>query len=443
MRILVADDEEMKRVSLAQDLAEAGHEVTTCADGSSAWASLRRESFDAVIADLRMPGLDGLQLLERSRAEPGPGPEFVVITAYGSIPVAVEAMQRGAFDFVTKPFDNEQLLPILRRIEQKRCDRQLRSARPPAGEDLDLYLIGDSAPMRRVKQLVGVCAATDSNVLLCGETGTGKDLIASVVHKCSRRRGAPFVKVCCAVFPRELVASELYGHEKGAFTGAEKLRSGRFDLAMGGTLYLDDIDDIPYDEQIKLLRVIEERVFERVGGSAPVKADVRIIASTKRDLLQRCREGAFREDLFYRLNVLRIDVPPLRERLADLPLLVRHHLERIAGGQQVGVTPAAMDCLRAHAWPGNVRELANALERAFLLGRGSIGAEDLVLGAPATEPAVAPGSPAAGLDARMTSYERDLLVRALAATQGNKTAAARLLGLKPSTLRDHLARHDL
>ena len=434
MRILVAEDEAMKRVTLAQDLGAAGHDVVTCDDGQSAWEALRQGGFDAVVADLRMPGLDGMQLLQKCRKELGATPEFVVITAYGSIPVAVEAMQHGAFDFVTKPFDNDQLLPILARIERKLAPAPAPTAAPV--DDLDLYLVGESPPMQRVKQLVTICAGSDSNVLLCGETGTGKDLIASVIHRCSPRRSAPFVKVCCAVFPRELVASELYGHEKGAFTGAEKLRRGRFDLAAGGTLYLDDVDDIPFEEQIKLLRVIEERVFERVGGAAPVDVDVRVVAASKRDLLQRIAAGAFREDLYYRLNVLRIDVPPLRERIADLPQLVRHHLDRITGGQDIDVAPAAMDCLRSHSWPGNVRELANTLERAWLLGQGRITADNLVL-APAGEPT------AAGLEDRLSRYERDLLVRALAATQGNKTAAARLLGLKPSTLRDHLARHDL
>jgi len=247
--------------------------------------------------------------------------------------------------------------------------------------------------------------------------------------------------VCCAVFPRDLMASELYGHEKGAFTGAERPRHGRFDLAAGGTLYLDDVDDVPFDEQIKLLRVIEERVFERIGGTVPVSADVRVIAATKRDLLQRIRDGAFREDLYYRLNVLRIEVPALRDRLDDLPLLVRHHLDRIAGGQRVAVDPEAMDQLRAHRWPGNVRELANTLERAWLLGRGRISGADLALPPPGAEPAAQ--ATAGDLEARLTHYERDMLVKALAATQGNKTAAARLLGLKPSTLRDHLARHNL
>ena len=436
MRILVADDEEMKRVTLAQDLRAAGHEVIACADGDCAWKHAQAERFDAIVADLRMPGLDGLELLQKVRAEQDPPPELIVITAYGSIPVAVEAMQKGAFDFVTKPFDNSELLPILERIHAHREE----ALPPPIGDELEQQLVGDSEAMQRVRGLVTICARTSSNVLLCGETGTGKDLIASVIHRGSSRKSAPFVKVCCAVFPRDLVASELYGHEKGAFTGAEKPHPGRFDLAHGGTLYLDDIDDIPLEEQIQLLRVIEEGVFERVGGGSPVQADVRIIAATKRDLLQRIDEGSFREDLYYRLNVLRIDVPPLRERLADLPLLVRHHLDRITGCQDVSIEPSAMEALSRHDWPGNVRELANTLERAWLFGEGSITADNLVL-APGTTPGQSES--AAGLEERLAHYEHELLVRALGATRGNKTAAARLLGLKPSTLRDHLARHGL
>lgn len=435
MRVLVVDDEEMKRLTLAEDLKASGYAVTACADGAEALEALGRRRFDVVVADLKMPGIDGMELLRRCKADPGCSAEFVVITAYGSIPVAVEAMRHGAFDFITKPFDNDRLLPILERIRAQRGEAR------PTGEvpvEIDQAIVGAAPAMQRVKELVAICTATEANVLLCGETGTGKDLIASVIHKNSPRRASPFVKVCCAVFPRDLVASELYGHERGAFTGADRAKKGRFELASGGTLYLDDVDDIPFEEQVKLLRVIEERLCERVGGSAALRVDVRVVAATKKDLLAMAREGTFREDLYYRLNVMRIDVPPLRERIEDLSRLVRHLLCRIAGGRRAVVQPEAMALLAAHPWPGNVRELANTLERAWLLGRGAVSAEHLTLD---SGPQEAPNRGA--FKESVARFERELLLEALQTAEGNKAAAARLLGMKPSTFRDSLAKHGL
>jgi len=444
MRILVVDDEEMKRLSLAEDLEEKGYEVTMCANGADALAVLKANRFDVVVADLKMPEIDGMELLKRCKGDPSFTGEFVMITAYGSIPVAVEAMRHGAFDFITKPFNNERLLPILKRIEAERGDRELVGGTPgpEVPEGIDQTIMGSSPAMQRVKELVAICAETDTNVLLCGETGSGKDLIASVIHKNGARRSFPFVKVSCAVFPHELVASELYGHEKGAFTGADRAKKGRFELAAGGTLYLDDVDDIPFEEQVKLLRAIEERLFERVGGTSSIKANVRILAATKKDLLEQIREGSFREDLYYRLNVMRIDVPPLRERIEDIPQLARHLLQRISGSQKVSIHPEAMAHLASCPWPGNVRELANTLERTWLVGRGVITVENLSLGNDAAAPEGAM-PPRGHFKESVASFERELLVRALRSTAGNKAAAARLLGMRPSTFRDCLAKHGL
>ncbi len=442
MRILVVDDEEMKRRSLEEDVSSWGHEVTACADGQQALGCLERALIDVVIADLKMPGLSGMELLEKTKAGPNAGCDFIMITAYGSIPVAVEAMKKGAFDFLTKPFSNERLLPILRRIERIREEARQREAvgaREPGGA-AESVLVGSAPAMRRILELVEICARTESNVLLCGETGTGKDLVASIIHKKSPRHASPLVKVSCAVFPHDLFASELYGHERGAFTGADRMRPGRFDLAAGGTLYLDDVDDIPYPEQVKLLRVIEDRVFERVGGATPIQSQVRIIASSKTDLAEEIAAGTVREDLYYRLNVMRIDLPPLRERLEDVPQIAAHILQRLSGSEKVVLDPEVAGVLASYHWPGNVRELRNVLEWAYHTGKGTISADPLVqqLG---REDARTNGGPA--FKQRVDRFERELLLGALNATGGNKTAAAHLLGMKPSTFRDRLERLGL
>ncbi len=293
--------------------------------------------------------------------------------------------------------------------------------------------------------MIQICARTDANVLLCGETGVGKDLVAGVIHRLCHRQGFPYVKVGCTLFPPQLIESELYGHEKGSFTGADQRRKGRFDLAEGGTLYLDDVDDIPLGQQSKLLRAIEEKVFERVGGTAPIKADVRIIASTKRILLDQIAEGTFREDLYYRLDVLRVNIPPLRERLEDVPVLAAHLLRQIASGRECRIDAEAVEILRQHAWPGNVRELSHTLERAYLVGSGHVTAELLAaeMGGLAAADAAAKSVPPGDFQAAMDQTERELLSSALRTAGGNKTAAAAALGMKPSTFRDKLAKHGL
>jgi len=460
MRILVVDDEKIKRVTLADDLVGEGHEVVTAADGQQAADLLDREVFDLVISDLKMPRLDGVELLKRLKANPDTEEIAVILmTAYGSIPVAVEAMKLGAFDFVTKPFRNEDIFPLISRLEAQRREAGIettRAAESPPGDELDRDVIGSSEAMKRVKRMIKISARTDANVLLCGETGTGKDLIASVIHRHSHRRHAPFVKTGCTLFPATLIESELYGHEEGSFTGADQVRKGRFELAEGGTIYLDDVDDIPLEHQAKLLRAIEEKVFERVGGVKLIKANVRIIASTKLNLLDKIADGTFRQDLYYRLDVLRIRVPALRERRDDIPALTEHLLRRIAEGQPCRIDPDALVLLTQHHWPGNVRELYHTLERALLVGGGHISREVLeseVGGLTSFQPADAPSVAEAaagratvnggGFKAAMEFAEKQLLVSALEACGGNKTAAANSLGMKASTFRDKLAKYGL
>ena len=372
MRILVVDDEKIKRVTLTDDLAGQGYDVLAAADGAEALRLLDEERFDVVVTDLKMPGVDGIELLKHVKQGPAADIEVIMMTAYGSIPVAVEAVKLGAYDFITKPFRNEDLFPLLARIERA---RQGPEAAAPGRAEIEQTIVGRSPAVERVKRMVEICARTDSNVLLYGETGVGKDLVASVIHRASHRQGFPLVKVGCTLFPPQLIESELYGHEKGSFTGAEQKRPGRFDLAEGGT--------------------------------TAIKANVRIIASTKRNLLEKIGEGTFRQDLYCRLDVLRINIPPLRERREDVPALADHLLARIANDRPCEIEPEAVALLERHDWPGNIRELYHALERAYLVGSGRITAE------------------------------------LLAADAGQAGEPAAALGMKPSTFRDRLAKHGL
>jgi two-component system, NtrC family, response regulator AtoC len=443
MKILVADDEKMKRITLAQDLAAQGHEVVTASDGAEALEKLAAGGFDVVVTDLKMPNVDGIELLRRIKQDGVAQVEVIIMTAYGSIPLAVEAGKLGAFDFLTKPFCNEDIFPLLARVESAR-----RGTAEPAPEpiettigNIDQTVVGQSPAIQGVRRLIEICTRSDANVLLCGETGVGKDLIASTIHRNSHRRTNPFVKVGCNLFPSQLIESELYGHEKGSFTGAEQRRLGRFELAEGGTLYLDDVDDIPLEQQSKLLRAIEEKVFERVGATAVIRANVRFIASTKRDLLQKIAAGTFRQDLYYRLDVLRVNIPPLRERREDISPLAEHLLKRIAKEGTARLEPSAVEVLRQHDWPGNVRELAHLLQRVYLVGGGAITTSLLLseLHAAAQKRKVLSGPFHETID----KAERELLQGALQDAGGNKSAAAAALGMKLSTFRDKLVKHGL
>jgi len=452
MYILVVDDEKIKRITLADDLTTQGHKVVSAGDGQEALDLLAERSFDVVVTDLKMPRVDGIELLKRIKHGPmADDIEVVMMSAYGSIPVAVEAVKLGAFDFITKPFRNEDIFPLLARIHRKKHPVSTDSPKShlPSVADIDRLIVGHSEAISQVKQMVFISAKTDANVLLCGETGVGKDLLASVIHRNSHRYKFPFVKVGCALFAPQSVESELYGHENSFLPETDKRQAGRFDLAEGGTLYLDDVNDIPLEQQPKLLRAIEEKVYERVGGTTPIKANVRIIASTKQNLLEKIDAETFRRDLYYRLDVLRINIPPLRDRREDIPALVEHLLARIDKNRECRIEPQAIDVLQNHDWPGNVRELHHALERAYLVGAGKITADLLTAEMVGFASGVTPpnttndGLPKGGFHAAVEETERQLLLSALKKSNGNKTAAATALGMKPSTFRDKLAKYGL
>lgn len=458
MKILVVDHEKVNRANLADKLVAHGHEPTSVGDGQEALDRLHDEPFDLVFADAKTPKIDGVELLRRIKQGSRTETPIVLMSSNGSIPVAVQAVKLGAYDFLKKPIPTEKLRTLLTDIERQKGNVtpvRPRTAAESRG-DIDREIIGVSAAIERVKRMIRIASQADANVLIHGETGVGKDLVASVIHRQSHRCKAPYVKVGCTLLPPSLIESELYGHEEGSFTGADQHRPGRFEMADGGTIYLDDVDDISLEQQAKLLRVIEEKVFERVGGNRVIKANVRVVASTKYNLLDRVANGTFRQDLYYRLDVLRLRIPPLRSRLEDVPALADHLLRRIAKDEYQPIPPDALEVLGRHPWPGNVRELYHTLERAWLVGGGKISAEllanDLEVADSFDEPP--PASDSSGFEssrggeggsfrAAIDFAEKQLLVDALRGTQGNKTAAAVALGMKASTFRDKLAKHGL
>jgi len=424
IRALVADDEEGVRAVVREVLEGQGLEVSEAPDGDEAARLIGRESFHLLVTDLKMPGLDGLAVLERARAA-APEMEVVVLTAHGTVDSAVRARKLGAFDYLTKPLSGPDELRLV--VERALERRRLRQAEPVSGEEL---VAVDPAMRAAVEQLRKV-APTGTSVLLLGESGTGKEVAARFVHRESPRADGPFVAVNCAAVSPQLVESEMFGHERGAFTGAHERRRGRFELADGGTLFLDEIAELPAALQAKLLRVLQERRFERLGGSREIHVDVRLVAATNRDLDVERREGRFREDLYHRLAVFPVRLPPLRDRPGDLDVLVEHLLARIApelGQRRIELEEAARARLRGYAWPGNVRELSNVLERAAILsGGGRIRAGDLSLGS-----VPAAGAPALG--GTLADLEREAIRQALEATGGHRKRAAERLGIGLRTL---------
>ena len=449
--ILIVDDELIKRSILEDELTAAGYSVTTAANTLEAEPALAQTCFDVVLTDLRMPGQDGLSFLHELKAR-RPDQAVIVMTAYGTVQTAVEAMKLGAFDYLQKPFSTEELLLKLDRLlHYERLALENETLRQQLGRGAETHIVGQSEPMRRMLARIHAVAATDATVLIQGESGTGKELAARVIHETSFRSSGPFVAVSCAALPKDLVEGELFGHEAGAFTGATRRRIGRVELAHGGTLLLDDVDDIPLGVQVKLLRVLQERTFERVGGEHPLSVNIRVIAATKRALAAMVEAGEFREDLFYRLNVVPLHVPPLRERPDDIPLLVEHFLEKLAVKLNMGpvtITPRALARLRAHGWPGNVRELEHVLERMVALTRkGELDEEDV--------PELMSRSDATGLvslsladvdsvqmTAVLAEVEAHMVRWALARSQGNLARAAELLGIPRSTLQYKLRKRE-
>jgi two-component system response regulator AtoC len=449
LRILIVDDDEALRESLALVLSAEEYEVLAAADGPAALALLERGPVDVVLCDLRMPGVDGLELLPQlSRRLPGA--TLILMSAHGGPDLAIEAMQSGAYDYLAKPFSpSEALLTIRKARERERLRREnallRRDVQRVVGER---PIVAASESMIEVLELVERAAEYKSTVLLTGESGTGKEVLARAIHAQSPRRGDAFVGVNCAAIPENLLESELFGHARGAFTGADRARRGLFVEADGGTLFLDEIGELTPPLQAKLLRALQEEEVRPVGESKPRKVNVRVIAATARDLEREVQRGGFREDLFYRLNVLRVRVPALRERRQDIPLLVDHFLAGFAAslGKPVrGVTDDALEKLVAYAWPGNVRELENVIERAMILVRSDrIGVRDLPPNviAPAQPPAQG-GTPDFSLRAARRSCETEAIQRALAATGGNRTHAARLLGISHRALLYKLKEYEI
>jgi two-component system response regulator AtoC len=464
-QILVVDDEANLRRVLSAQLSRDGYDVHTAEDGEAGLAMLREHHIDLVITDLRMPKVDGMDLL-RAALRDDPSRPVVMLTAHGTVDNAVEALKTGAFDYLTKPFDQNEVRIIVKKAlrtrdlastEATRLDPGSSPGQPTTGLDARegrFGIIGQSQPIADLYAILQKVADTPTTVLVTGESGTGKELVARALHENSSRRDKPFIKVNCAAIPKDLMEAELFGHERGAFTGAIASKPGRFELASGGTLFLDEIGELPSDMQVKLLRVLQESEFERVGGIKTIQVDVRLVAATNRDLKKEIASGGFREDLFYRLNVVPIALPALRERRSDIPLLCEHFVTKFRVRLKknvLGVDDAALEKLAAYAWPGNIRELENVVERAVLFADGStIREQDLpeeVRTAPAatsqraSDPSSAPSSDPGGdeeggassdglkerVKAAMSRLERDLIERALQQTQGNVTHAARLL----------------
>ncbi|MGH9475311.1 MAG: sigma-54-dependent transcriptional regulator [Terriglobales bacterium] len=441
--LLIVDDEPKMLRLLELQLGAAGHRVLSAASAEEGLRRLRAEAVDLVVTDLRLPGMDGLAFLQALKKESAALP-VVVMTAHGTVETAVEAMKAGAADYVLKPFPLEELcLVVSKELGVESLRRENASLRAALGERYSFpNIIGSSTAMQEMLALVARVAPTNSTVLLGGESGVGKDCIARALHQNSRRASGPFIKINCAAIPENLLESELFGFEKGAFTGATHAKPGKFELADQGTLFLDEIGDVPLAVQVKLLRVLQEREFERLGGTRTLQVDVRLIAATNRNLRAALEEGTFRQDLYYRLNVVPMDLPPLREHKEDIPELAAFFLARLAaaaGKSITALTPAALAKLMAANWPGNIRELENIIERAVALAdAGELDASDIRLELSPPAPPT-PGGALLPSGWTLEQWEREVIKDALQRSGGNKSQAARLLGLSRNALRYRLS----
>ncbi|RKY05551.1 sigma-54-dependent Fis family transcriptional regulator [Candidatus Poribacteria bacterium] len=457
-RVLVVDDDPSVRYSLKRLFTSRGFEVELARSAEEALSKIKRSSPDAVIMDIRMPGMDGLEALRRIK-EIDPKLPVIVATAYGTTDTAIEAVKRGAYDYILKPFD----IPTLQDLVQKavQAGRMMRGYVGLEGERVfgeGEMLIGNSPAMQEVYKLIGQVAPTDMTVLIQGESGTGKELVARAIYTHSRRADKPFLPVNCAALPEPLLESELFGHERSALTGAYTRRIGKFEQCDGGTIFLDEIGDMPLSTQAKLMRVLQEGEIQRLGGTESIKVDVRIIAATNKDLKKLIAEGRFREDLYYRLNVVTIKLPPLRERKEDIPLLARYFLERELKRVDktiIGFDDGAIEKLMEHDWPGNVRELENVIKRAVVVCHEPIITADDILIERVELRRVEERSTEelldelfrraveSGVNDPMRWIERELIVRALRRTKGNQSQAARLLGMSRTTLRDKIRSYGI
>lgn len=437
MKILIADDEKNMRWILQKNLKESGFDIIEAADGEEAFRQFLDKAPDLAVLDYRMPLIDGMEVLKRIRSLDDKFP-VIMVTAHGSTDAAVEAMKLGATDYLSKPFDMEEFkLTIQKALNINDLQKTIAYYKSQSIEYTDKLIIGSSKPMQEVLKLVEKVADTNATVLITGETGTGKELIASAVHKNSSRRDKPFITINCGAIPENLLESELFGYEKGAFTGAQNRKIGRFDRAQGGTLFLDEIGELPLSLQVKMLRVLQEKEFERVGGTEIIKADVRIVAATNRDLQKRVTEGAFREDLLYRLNIIPIELPSLRERKEDIPLLIDYFISKYQKEMNKvvpGIEEEALNILIQYEFPGNIRELENIVERAVILAHDSISVSSL----PKEVIRGAYGKkidfilPRGGIS--LDDVEQSFIRQALEYAQGNQTQAAKLLGISRHAL---------
>src|ERR671913_431532 len=435
--VLIVDDEAGVRSALSGVLRDEGYTVDAVDSGEACLDRVSRAAYDVIVLDIWLPGMDGLVTLERLRERRVDSP-VVMISGHGNIESAVRAIKLGAFDFVEKPLSlDKTVLVVGNAVRQRRLEAENRALR--ATVDRRLVMVGESYVMAQLREQVAMAAPTNGRVLIYGENGTGKELVARSVHALSRRRSGPFVEVNCAAIPEELIESELFGHTKGAFTGAVADRRGKFELADGGTLFLDEIGDMSMKTQAKVLRVLQEQVVEPVGGASSVRVDVRVLAATNKDLPAEIRAGRFREDLYFRLNVIPIFVPPLRDRSEDIPLLADHFMAELA--REYGRRPKKLDQgaaagLRSYRWPGNVRELRNIIERLMIMVPGeTITLSDVeFLEGAAVTPADAPGGPTVSLHEARDRFEREYILRALAAQQGNISRTAEALGVERSNL---------
>ncbi len=447
VKILVIDDDESLRRVLEYNLAQEGYAVLTAASGEQGLELLKKEGADLVVTDVRMAGMDGLHVLQQAH-KLDPNIQVIILTAFGTIEMAVEAMKAGAFHYISKPFNRDELKLTLRKaLQLKDLERENLALRQELRARIGLdNIIADSRLMKAILEMVERVAPTETTVLILGESGTGKELIARAIHANSPRAGGPFVAVNCAAIPENLLESELFGHVKGAFTGAIRDRVGKFEAAEGGTIFLDEIGEMRPELQVKILRCLEERTLERVGDNRPIHVDVRILAATNKDLAKAIQAGEFREDLYYRLNVVPLSIPPLRERHEDIRALAQHFLKRLGSTPRLTITPDAFRALEAYEWPGNVRELENALERAMIFHRGDvISLDDLpeTIRAPRSrETAALPVSlPEAGLS--LEEVEKELILRALQKHDWNQSRAARYLGITRHTLLYRMEKHTI
>ena len=438
-RVLVVDDDPDLCEALSDRLRGLGFQVATAGSGAEALRLVREDPPAIVLLDLVLPGMDGMAVLDAIRREE-PDVVVIVITAHGTIARAVEAMKKGAYEFVTKPFEPRHLEIVLGKALERQALRDANALLTSEVGDRYAAIVGESSGMEAVLDVARRAAPSTATVLLLGESGTGKEVLARAIHRWSLRAHRPFVVVNCVALSEELLESELFGHEKGAFTGAHQQKRGKLEVAQGGTVFLDEVGDVRPALQAKLLRVLQDQTFERVGGTRPIQANVRFLAATNRDLGQAVRQGQFRLDLFYRLHVVTVTLPPLRERPADVPALARHFLDRYSREVKreiAGFTPEALACLRRHTWPGNVRELENAIERAVVLAEGmEIGLRDLPGEVRDAGLSGASRDGARAFHAAIEEYKRGLIGSALRRTAGNRTQAARMLGLQ----RTYLAR---